>query len=961
MFQAALFFDPVAIPQDELFEAAAQIESVALDELMNVGLLHWREDTESSNLRMHDLIHQLGNRLHSGTSAAIERKFVKVMIERLFLARNYTELLPIAMHIRNAVIRNLQAEDILSLVDFIFRRIREYDLQIVDTILAGNASVRLWSLLYEHGPVSTEPGILGLVRVQLGKARLRMGQVREAQEHLAAAADLLSDEAYFPVKITSLSLLADIFRGTGKPRKAIELLNEAIGLARAGGVSRRRLASLWRKLSHAHQNEGGLTEAHKYITKALKIREELGATNDRAYDTCRLGTLFASMGHLELARATLEAAVRLRERGGARESAFIAYDLNRLGDVLRRLGELEAAERCLERALSLHERFYGRDTPPAAIDRIRLAEMLADKGMFDRALTEATMALKVHSSAFGMASVHCAYDHEVLARISRLTLRSGEPPATILMKARGHALQALEILKQASEDQAIYEISTRRECGTIEMLLGNGKQAIHHFRKARLRCQSLGLTREAETIDGLTLSSLFQNGSLAWGKSASEYHAYLNAYPECLLARLTDTIVAIIADLSCGRAPTTVLDFCCGTGQLAATLAHRKVPVRVIGLDCPGMLSIARQRGLGPEVRFRELTADWAERLPDDWPMPSIVVLGMCLFQFSPIERQLILRDIRRIAPPDSTLLLSIAGPDFEFPTHLSPGINATNPFKATLYNVGENMGVEFPRTLDQALSPVFAKEDTESLRHLFHTCGFELTGSPALISHTRSLAEHVAFARIPVLSQKTFGGSLPDMFWDKMAEIGAQEQYQDTIYGAVFSFRRSSASQNLPVFFIGELDEHAERQRVHYAAAAIVRDKKGAILLAKRGERVRDFPRVWSLPSAMVDAGEEMEQSIAASLKRHFDIAVKEINLTSFRLAPRPTIKGANWIIGMCLFEVTTDDIPRPISEKYTQFKFVADSELTSLLSTDESVGDCMKSLLDLARSRAVEKLGAV
>jgi SAM-dependent methyltransferase/ADP-ribose pyrophosphatase YjhB (NUDIX family) len=604
-----------------------------------------------------------------------------------------------------------------------------------------------------------------------------------------------------------------------------------------------------------------------------------------------------------------------------------------------------------------------------AIDKTRLAAAYAEAGdviAAERAIEDAT---RMHREIFGLESAHYAYDLIIQSQIARR--RAADPMnrhlrKNLLNKALLQAEEAVAILDRQAE------VTTHRHRAWTELAIvltmsGEGTRAQQLLWRGHRAFASLGIQHEVGRIEKFLLESVFANNPSDWRESAADYDAFLRAYPDNLFARLTervlDRIVAESARLS-GPGGPIVLDLCCGTGALPCAISRWPgMDMRYIGLDCREMIEIAsQQEGIAGDARFTfgELSGDWPARLAAQQLQPQIVVLGMCIFQFSPRDRQLLLRWVANVVAPDAVLLVSTSSADFECPPEAGQDSNRLNPFKATVYEIAEHGGWSMPRPLADAVAPVFAKENVASFACFLATCGFRLEPRVELIEHRRSFAEHMAFTRLKVISRKVFGTVLDDTLWDHVAKR-APEGYRDPIHGVVITARRTGSGWRLPLFFTGAWEEREGAEPVRYAAAAIVRQKDGKVLVAKRGAAVRDFPHTWSLPSAMVETGSALEESLAEGLDRNLGVTLGDLQLVALRLAPRSEDANGDWIIAMCLFEGTTNSEVSFRSPKYEEIMWVEEETMLDRLEArDAPMGDCLAAFRDLVAHRRVLKVGA-
>lgn len=951
---AALFFDPNDIPIDSLncvADIPREHRRASFEAIMSIPILEY--GVTRSSLRMHDLIHEVGNRSFEVREqyAPLRSRFVQLMLEKLLHASSDSDVSTVLPHIRRAI-KYLLPEDIRSVADMMATGLSVSTLRLIQFALHGAASVGFWEAVLEHESshscenTSRIPAAVG--QMELGRAHVHLGRLQDGKECLDKALEELGDDAASALlRARALDILGQISRADNRPRDAITHFDEAVVIYREHNADPSLLASTYRKLSRAYSTLGRFDEAHRMLVDALQIHEKADRTNDIAYDKCLLGSLYTVLGEYDRAERSLREAVHLHSRGSGRESAYVAYDLNRLGELQRIYRQPDAAMESLERALRLHERFYGSGSSNVALDKLRLGQALAANAEFERAEKLVAEASRLHSRIFGPDSGLCAYDQVVLAEILWKMER--------IQEARTAAKNAATILEARSE-RTIHLARTRSELGAVFSALGNDVASKRWLWQARRYYGSVGLTHEVHRIDECLLNTLFSLSSGDWSDSAQPYAAYLTRYSDSLFAKLGRAIVNKIRghllDTQENCQPW-VVDLCCGSGTISSEIESLKLPVRVVGLDTRAMIREAQNSvatGIHPEARFlfRELRAGWAESLRGDvfkGESPKFITMSMSFFQFAPRERHLIFRSLAPLLTDGVTLLISTAAPDFEFPTDAAPGINETNPFKAHVFEAAQRFNLKLPLSLEDAVAPVFAKDTCESLGHFLWLYGFELSSNKLpVIEHLRGVHERVAFTRLKVISNKVFGKELPNDFWEYVLE-NTPVDYQDVIYGTVISARYRSALHSEHLFLNGSWDPANEDAPMRYASAAVIKNAEGQILMARRSESARDFRGSWSLPSSMSRPGCTLIESLGAALKRNLGLEGKQFVLKSVRLSSRTDAEGKKWAITMCLYSVRTEGVPRIGSAKYDSLRWVDDDRIRRAEGTAGAVGDCVAS----------------
>lgn len=487
-----------------------------------------------------------------------------------------------------------------------------------------------------------------------------------------------------------------------------------------------------------------------------------------------------------------------------------------------------------------------------------------------------------------------------------------------------------------------------------------------------------GRQQELHKIDSEVWSSVINDGEIFWGDSAGAYNDYLLRHPNSLLPKLARVIAAqaqfyavkLLAEQGRDR-KLTLLDVCCGTGQVPLELIKLRAPVRILGFDLDEMIQKARSN-LRQYYRkadfnfFPMVQLETIERQSID-----IVTLNMAVFQFSPLERCFLWSRIVPALRPGALLLFSTHSPDFTFPVGHSnfgvPGevadrINQPDPFKSHLRNLWSNRGVKSDFDVASSITPRYAKDSIESIRFQLEPWGINLLSSAdtmPLIEVDRPWEERIDFTSIPAISRKVFGKVWPKSVWDA-ARKPPQKYDSRPIFGTVLAAQVGpQGPRNIHLFFDPKVALPVTKRCIFAAAGVIWNTKKG-IWMARRSEHARDYHGQWSLPSTSSPlAGsysllsKELNESAEKNLSREgFDWSPIAI-----RMAYRQTIDGEGVLLVMTLFSAELPDgqlhikIPSGQHEaKYTEYKWMSiDTLKRERIDPDE--GDCMKALKQCLR----------
>ena len=248
----------------------------------------------------------------------------------------------------------------------------------------------------------------------------------------------------------------------------------------------------------------------------------------------------------------------------------------------------------------------------------------------------------------------------------------------------------------------------------------------------------------------------------------------------------------------------------------------------------------------------------------------------------------------------------------------------------------------------------MFTKEDYDNLAHFFDFYGFQLIPEREdqidIFPVRRVWKDRLALTRLPVISKKIFGHSIPGYFW---RQIGELPDYSDETYGAVFCAKRVRPLACVPAIFSHTNLDFRRSEPIHYAVAVALKDRDGKVFFVRRGSGARDYHDSWSLCSTFADPGVTLQECLLESLQRNLDIqadAVKDLTPRSIRFSPRISEKGEPWIMAMCLYGARLEGEPHLITPKYSEMVWEDGSRFIKKLDPDK-MGDCIKSYRDLVQ----------
>ena len=127
----------------------------------------------------------------------------------------------------------------------------------------------------------------------------------------------------------------------------------------------------------------------------------------------------------------------------------------------------------------------------------------------------------------------------------------------------------------------------------------------------------------------------------------------------------------------------------------------------------------------------------------------------------------------------------------------------------------------------------------------------------------------------------------------------------------------------------------------IRYAAAVVLQDARGRVLLARRGHLVTEFRGVWSFPSTSADAAPAALDGLIRGIEGWLALTAERWQLCARRLALRP-----RWRLEMWLYTASTAMQPELRAPKYDDWRW---AEVAKVLSAiDDGAGDCMRAFQD-------------
>ena len=963
---AATLFHSSGFPISTLYQVAGipPSEDEPLHRLHQLGLVRCIEPV-TERWAVHSYMHKLASEAFSHDAdlqperAQQRHRFLAAMTDLLFARAGFDATRSHEASIRRAF-DDPSDEDIAYLWGRFRKDRKQIEFAAVNLVLSAAQRRKLWYELlqcaYRSLPsgASSEGDVLrGMCLLNLGKAQLHDQHLNEAKGTLAVATRELRRSVDTEPRLLADALLcqSDVQRADNEVDSAITSLNEALGLLTSDP---REQGSCHRKLSMCYERVGDFRSAHRHIQQALEIHETQSNgrdwTNDIAYDSCRAGTIELHLGRADDAADLLKRAVDLHTRKVGPESAFVAYDLNRLGQAELARGNVDAALGLQLRARAIHSQISGRDSTEVAIDALRLAEAYLQAERPVQARGYVNEAGTIYERRRRTKSPHFGYVQLLAARVALVEKR--------FVEAAELAEQAVTLVSQPQRGNIHRPLALLVQ-GQVLLAEGKAARAVEVLFEARDGFAQFGMLRDFEMASTLLDAALLRRDTTAWNNSAVEYAHYLERFSDGLHGRVAEATVELLQQEYTRTSPPTpgawVIDLCCGTGILSAALERAKLPVNVLGMDCPAMVAQAEEHlaRLAPagKHRFLVMDRDWRSGLAREVrKLPGRVLavhLGLAIFQFGVRERHLLLQAICDAVDPGTLFLISTYAADFHFPDGCGEASrNEVNPFKEQLFAAWKRDAWTPPRTSEQALRPVFPKDSIDGLRHLLATHGFTLeTTVPRPIRVERTGADRVAFSRLEAISEKLFGRRQPEQWWTTAARYLAS--YSDVTWATVLQARRTSEHGPTYVFLPPWTDARV-LSRIEYTAAVAIQGRDHRTLFAKRGAAARDFRGAWSLPSAKADTACSLESVLRERLAQTLALSDVSLKLVAIRPALR-TAPDGKWVNNLCVYEGESEDVAKADGKKYSEIAHLSVEEfLARQFRSGDNIGDCVKAYWD-------------
>lgn len=241
-----------------------------------------------------------------------------------------------------------------------------------------------------------------------------------AREVLDASARRIDDElSASPDIAAELRLvLGRAYRSLGQPRQAEALLRAAAaGFSSEGLDQPAQAASAWSQLATLLANDRRGDEAVAAAREAQRLRGPRPTPAEQADTLNSLGIALTAKGDLPAAMVALRDALTLRRAEGAAGAAAVVATLNNLGRAQRLHGDAAASEASHREALSLAQSLGPVGQPMAQLSLDGIARALLMAGRRDEAWPVFERSLALAAGLYGPQSNAVAGAHNELANL----------------------------------------------------------------------------------------------------------------------------------------------------------------------------------------------------------------------------------------------------------------------------------------------------------------------------------------------------------------------------------------------------------------------------------------------------------------------------------------------------------------------------------------------------------------
>jgi len=245
------------------------------------------------------------------------------------------------------------------------------------------------------------PGPLHFKRAEILRI---IGKHQQAEKGGRLCLDSAREAGHGKYLVKSLRFLAFIFQGRGDFKSAIETLEEARIIAKAGGYHR-ELMQIENYIGNVLNMTGDYSGAMEHYREHLALAEKLDDDEGRAASLGTMGLLFSHRQELDKAQEYIERSVAICRKVG--DTRGEAANMGNLGVALAKQGKMDEAMECFKVQLALSKRQGSKGVEANALLSIALVHQ--GKGEVGKSLVQFTKLMDIYRSLgdrVGVSNVH---------------------------------------------------------------------------------------------------------------------------------------------------------------------------------------------------------------------------------------------------------------------------------------------------------------------------------------------------------------------------------------------------------------------------------------------------------------------------------------------------------------------------------------------------------------------------
>jgi ubiquinone/menaquinone biosynthesis C-methylase UbiE len=229
----------------------------------------------------------------------------------------------------------------------------------------------------------------------------------------------------------------------------------------------------------------------------------------------------------------------------------------------------------------------------------------------------------------------------------------------------------------------------------------------------------------------------------------------------------------------------------------------------------------------------------------------------------------------------------------------------ADNEFDIVICNIVLHIIKNYQKVLDEIYR--ITKPDGEAIITIMHPAHYK--AEIADLSKKEERLKIKVEETVPVVYYRR----VPEIYEEAFDKTGFKiTKKQECIAKEVISSELRKYSEK-PFFLLYDI-----KKWVRYAASAVMRNKEGLVLMAKRAPTKFPFPNTWSIPSTSYTKEEDPKHVLKKVIKKKLGLDIEIVKEIGHKEG-----KQANYWLKMTDYEVLAKGIPMPNKEDYTETKY--------------------------------------